>query len=439
MSTPSPADKSRSRQVTAPRGPRRLFEQVGGATTTLAEHRQRFAPPVVASRADHTIINAVEASGLRGRGGAGFPTATKMRAVVGASSLRRSPVVVVNGTEGEPISWKDATLLELQPHLVIDGALNAAMAVGAREIRVCIERGNDRAAEAVHFALRERERVERSGAMVTVHRTPPRYVAGEESALVHWLNGGEAKPTKVPPRPFQKGVDGNPTLVNNVETFAHLAQIVQYGPEWFRRFGTESEPGTSLMTLTGVDRPAVYETPIDARLDDLLRLAGTSNGVSAVLLGGYFGTWITADEAKDARLSNASLRPIGAALGCGVVAVLPTVSCGVVETTRVMRWMANETANQCGPCVNGLLAIAESTTAIANGRGGDDEVARLQRWAAMIDGRGACRFPDGAIRFLRSALRVFEHDFQLHAKGIACAATRAPRTLPIPRIHEGWR
>src|SRR5581483_4530995 len=166
---------------------------------------------------------------------------------------------------------------------------------------------------------------------------PPHYVSGEESALVHWINGGEAKPTRVPPRPFEKGVEGRPTLVDNVETLAHLAQIVRFGAEWFRQTGTTTEPGTILASVTGaVGRPGIYEVPAGSSLADLLARAGTPDGLSAVLVGGYFGF----------------------CLGCGAVAVLPAGACGLTEAARVLSWLAGETAGQCGPCVHGLAALA---------------------------------------------------------------------------------
>ncbi len=435
----SRAVEDRANQASdAPSSGRRLFALVDGVgATALETHRGHYAEPPVPSRARPKLIDAIERSGLRGRGGAGFPTGVKMQAV---ASRRRQPVVVVNGTEGEPISRKDATLLQLQPHLVLDGAALAAAAVGANAVFICIERTQQHSIDAVSIALAERFRAEPNGVAMALKPTPPRYVAGEETALVHWLNGGEAKPTRTPPRPFEKGVGGHPTLIDNVETLAHVTQIVQYGPSWFRSIGTASEPGTALMTLSGaINRPAVYEAPVGARLGALLERAGTPHGIGAVLVGGYFGSWLDARTAGQARMSNEFLRPLGGGLGCGAVAVLPSQCCGVLESARVMRWMADESAGQCGPCVNGLDAIAATMRNVAAGRAGLDALATLERWAGQVDGRGACRFPDGAIRFLRSAMAVFAEDFRDHARGHPCLHVRAPRVLPIPTIEAGWR
>ena len=191
-------------------------------------------------------------AGLRGRGGAAFPTATKLRAVAGA---RRS-VVVANGTEGEPISGKDKALLAGSPHLVIDGASLAAETVGASEAIICVDAAAPAALEAVRTALAERARVKADHVSLRLEAAPSGYVAGEESALVHWLGGGNPTPTFVPPRPFERGLRGRPTLVNNVETLAHLALIARFGATWYRSLGTDDDPGTTLITLTGdVSRP----------------------------------------------------------------------------------------------------------------------------------------------------------------------------------------
>ena len=421
----------------APSGNRRLLSLAGDSRPpTLRAHRDHHPAPV-RHRGSPDLIEMVSAAGLRGRGGAGFPTAIKMRAV---ADRRGKPVVVVNGTEGEPTSRKDKTLLRLQPHLVLDGALHAALAIGADEVLVCIDRHSTAAIDSVLAALTERDRDDPVGPTVSVLGTPPRYVVGEETALIHWINGGEARPTATPPRPFEKGVDGRPTLVDNVETLAHLAQIARYGPDWFRELGTANEPGTALATLTGaVDNRSVFEVPIGTRVAELLRAGGTPQGVGAVLVGGYFGSWLSPLEAAQAQLSDESLRPLGGGLGCAAVVVLPADGCGVAETARVLHWMAGETAGQCGPCVHGLHAIAAGFDQVARGVAPSHQVALLQRWASEVDGRGACRFPDGAIRFLRSALNVFADDLHRHAAGYPCAtADRAP-LLPIPRQEGSWR
>ncbi|MCU1449158.1 MAG: hypothetical protein JWP02_1328, partial [Acidimicrobiales bacterium] len=385
---------------------------------------------------------AIERSGLRGRGGAGFPTGRKLRAV--AEGHARRPVIVVNGSEGEPASSKDKLLLSRHPHLVLDGALLAAAAVGATEVIVGVDRMEPRVLRAVHGALAERRAAGERMPDVRVAAIPHRYVAGEESALVRWLNGGDAKPTVVPPRPFEAGVAGRPTLVDNVETLAHLAQIVNWGPEWFREHGTDDEPGTMLVTVSGaVARPGVHEVPVGARISSVVRAAGGSvSRCNAVLVGGYFGSWLSSAQAKRTRLCNEDLRPLGAGLGCGALIVLPEEACGLKETARILSWLAGESAGQCGSCVHGLAAIAGGTVDLFKG---DDTVDRLRRWAAQVEGRGACHFPNGAVRLLRSALDVFDEEIHRHVEGdghggSGCSGTHRGPALPIPDTKaQPWR
>jgi NADH:ubiquinone oxidoreductase subunit F (NADH-binding) len=403
----------------------------------LARHRLVHPappPPRPDGRPWEDFVAAVERSGLRGRGGAGFPTGRKLRAV-GAG--RRGAVVVVNGAEGEPASAKDKLLLSLLPHLVLDGALLAAAAVGADEVLVCVDQRAGAARAAVARAVEQRRRAE-PGLPLRLVAVPSRYVAGEETALVHLLDGGVALPTRTPPRVFERGVGGRPALVDNVETLAHLAQVLRFGPEWFRRLGTAEEPGSALVTLSGaVARPGVYEVPIGARLADVVGAAGGAlAGGAAVLVGGYFGAWLDAATAGQARLSAASLRPLGASLGCGAVVVLPEGACGLAETARVLRWLAGQSAGQCGPCVHGLAAVAAATAELHAGRGGAAGLERLRRWAGQAEGRGACRMPDGAVRFLRSALEVFAGDLARHLRHGGCPAA-GPPVLPIPAADRG--
>ncbi len=412
-----------------------------GLTTDLATHRQDYPAPTLFGRPVTAITTAIEQSGLRGRGGAGFPTGRKLRAVAEHRSLTRKPIVVVNGSEGEPASSKDAILLTKHPHLVLDGALLAAAAVGATDVVVCIDRNASKTLEAVRAAVAQRTTAgtEPATGIIRVAAIPHRYVAGEETALIHWLNGGEAKPTLTPPRPFESGVGGRPTLVDNVETLAHVAQIVRWGPDWFREHGTTDEPGTMLVTISGaVDQKGIHEVPVGARLGTVIRQAGgsLSNGTAqAVLVGGYFGAWLSPQQARRIRLCDADLRPLGAGLGCGAIVVLPKDACGLKETARMLAWLAGESAGQCGSCVHGLAAIAGGA---ANLFHGEDTVDRLLRWAGQVEGRGACHLPNGAVRLLRSGLAVFADEVDRHRSGQGCTGGAA--VLPIPNTrNERWQ
>lgn len=397
-----------------------------GRASDLRDHLTHHGRP---PRSADRLIDAVGRAGLTGRGGAAFPTARKLRSV---ASSRRAAVVVVNATESEPASGKDRLLLTVAPHLVLDGAALAARAVGAREIVVCVHAG---ARPAVEAAAGERLDARLDAVPYTVTRVPSRYVAGEETSLVSWINGGDARPAFTPPRPYERGVRGRPTLVSNAETYAHIALIARHGPEWFRSCGTPDAPGTALFTVAGaVAAPGVVEAPLGTSLVDLIRLAGgPTEALQAVLTGGYGGTWLPLSMANTP-LTPAAFAAEGATFGPGIVVALPSRICGLAETARVLGWLARQTAGQCGPCVFGLPAIAADFAAIAAGAADVSLHRRLRRRLSVIAGRGACRHPDGAVRFAGSALRVFGQHLHLHERTGGCPYARGPGFLPIPGV-----
>ncbi len=360
-------------------------------------------------------------AGLAGRGGAGFPTARKLAAVAAG----HAPVVIANGTEGEPASAKDKVLMARSPQLVLDGAVIAAELVGAtravvvahRHVRAIIDR-----------AVAERRRARLDRVRISVCTAAGRFTAGESSAVVHWVERRVPMPTAGPPV-RQRGLHGAPTLVQNVETLAHLALIARFGADWFRIVGTPAEPGSMLVTVLGAVRtPCVAEISLGTPLPRILDLAdGASAPLRALLLGGYSGTWVSAAEAMRRPFSAEGLADLGAAPGAGLIAALPATACGLRETARVMRYLAGESAGQCGPCLYGLDAIAAEAGRLADGRGTD--TGRLNRWLDQVDGRGACRHPDGAVRLARSALAVFSAELAAHAAGWCCGTDTV---LPVP-------
>ncbi len=398
------------------------------------DHVAHFGARPAGSQA---LLTEVERSGLRGHGGAGFPTATKMRAV---ASQRRRGYVVVNATEGEPMSSKDRALCTVAPHLVLDGAALAAEILHALEVVVCVDRAASATIRNLRRAIDEREACGADRVRVRLELAPDRYVSGEESALVRWINGGEAKPTFVPPRPFERGVARRPTLVQNAETLAHVALIARHGARWFRGLGTEAEPGSALVTIAGsVAAPGVFEIPLGLPLPRMMAAAGGSlDETQAVLVGGYFGTWLSVAQARRLTLDAASLRTAGAAFGCGVIVALPETSCGLAESADVAQWLANENAGQCGPCVNGLPAIAAAMSALVAGDRDGHAEQRLRGWLELVKGRGACKHPDGAARFVASSLDAFSTEIELHRLHGRCGRMSAPRVLATPAPGP-WR
>jgi len=334
------------------------------------------------------LTDELDRAGLRGRGGAAFPTGTKLRAVAEAGGR---PLVVANAVEGEPVSGKDRALLRVAPHLVLDGAVAACRALGARDAIVAIGDRTGRERAMVEAAIAQRGRKDGRVTLRTA-AVESRFVAGEETALVRALGGREAKPSLKPPYPFERGLDGAPTLVANAETLAHVALIARFGAGWFRSAGTSESPGTALVTIGGaVVQPGVHEIELGTTLDQVLEQTGGANeAVQAILVGGYFGRWVTPATARELRLT------------------------------------PEESAGQCGPCVHGLRAIADTMSA----PGEPDRRRRLEQLAALVDRRGACRHPDGAAGFLRSALDAFADEFAAHVRRGRCGA-RDARVLPI--------
>jgi NADH:ubiquinone oxidoreductase subunit F (NADH-binding) len=411
--------------------PRLLLGVRSHEPLSLAEHRRihgELRLPTGRGRRG-ALIAAVEHAGLRGRGGASFPTGAKMRAV--AKSGRR-PVVVVNATEGEPASAKDRTLMTRTPHLVLDGATQAAIALGAQEVVLCLCADNLSGIEAAAHAIAERGAGQRRRPRVTLEAIPAGFLSGQETALVNALNGGPGLPTFAPPRPSERGVGGRPTLVSNAETFANVALIARHGPGWFRELGSAEEAGSVLVTVSGaVAEEGVYEIEPGLGLASLLRAAGGVVGrPRAALIGGYGGNWIGAEHLPALELSERALSQHGATLGAGVVLLLEEGACPISETRDLLGWMALQGAGQCGPCHNGLGAIAREFALAAAGVGSAEPSRRLEHLAARVRARGACGHPDGVSRLLLSALRAFPRELEQHAVHGLCARCRRRSSLP---------
>ncbi len=265
-------------------------------------------------------------------------------------------------------------------------------------------------------------------------------MAGEESAAVHRVNGGPAKPLFIPPRPFERGIHGLPTLVQNVESLAHAALIARFGDSWFRSAGTASSPGTCLLTLRSADEVRVREVVFGQTIGQLLAGLDLAESPQAVLIGGYFGSWLPWGVAADLSLDYDVLRNAGAALGCGVVMALPRDRCGLAEGARILSYLADETAGQCGPCVHGLHAMADLMWRLAFERATSGDVAQLRRWGEQVKNRGACRHPDGAVGMLRSCLATFAEEIDAHMRQGPCrAALHADPLAPIPDEERGWK
>jgi NADH:ubiquinone oxidoreductase subunit F (NADH-binding) len=426
VSAPMPTERRSSLRLVA--GPALTL-----GPESLDDHRARLGLRPIGGE---WLLDVVERSGLLGRGGAWFPTHRKWRAVRRLADDRGPSVVVVNASEGEPLSHKDRLLAETRPHLLIDGAVIVAESVGAGEVVMYLSRPSRGMTRSIRRAIAERQREGIREIPIRITHTQHRYVAGESSAVVSRLNGGPSKPSFAPPHPSERGVLGRPTLVQNAETIAHAALIARYGDAWFRERGTDAAPGTGLVTIAGnVARPGVYEVDIGSKLAAAVTAAGgVVSAPIGVLIGGYFGTWLDADSGGRARLT-----PEDVSLGCGVIGILGVDACGILEAARIVTYLARESAGQCGPCVYGLRDIAEAMSRLAAGDADQGDLRRIERWSNQVVGRGACHHPDGAIHNVRSALEAFAHDVDRHLAGHACAVGSSTPLPPPPRRRRGWR
>jgi NADH:ubiquinone oxidoreductase subunit F (NADH-binding) len=405
--------------ATSPGGEARMLGEQPGRREDLAAYRQLggYQPLTGADE----LLGEVESSGLLGRGGAAFPLAVKLRSVRDNGRLSGGAVVIANGEEGEPASVKDRWLLRNRPHLVIDGLRLAAAIVAADRAVVYVSESES--AGSIEAALSELDPDVLGGVTVGVWTVQPGYVAGEETAAVRSINEGITKPTDKPPRPFESGVSGRPTLVSNVETLANLAYLHRHGAAHFRTQGTALSPGTFLATITGDGRPPVlYELPHGFAFTELLALHGVSpDRVRGALMGGYFAGFLNR-SVLDTDLDHETIRGLGSGLGCGAITVI-TDDCPVAVAASVLAYFDRENAGQCGSCFNGTAAMAAAAGALRDGAATTEDVDRLRRWSVVLPGRGACATLDAACNIAASLLDQFP-DEVVHHLGGACPDCR---------------
>ena len=392
------------------------------------------------------LVDEIHAAGLRGRGGGWFPTARKIHAVVESAAARRAlssgrkPVVIANAMEGEPASGKDAVLISHSPHLVLDGLQAAALTIGATSAFIAVHRGSP-LIDVLDAAIAERRGTDQ--VKVELVTPPARYVASEETALTHWIGDGTATPV-FGGRPFQRGVDGRPTLVQNAETLAHIALIARHGGAWFEAVGDPQAPGTALVTVGGaVGRAGVIEVPTGTPVTEILRrCGGLADGVAGFLTGGYGGAWAKPEEIMAASWTPDSVQHAGGVIGAGILVALSKDTCALTEMVNVASWMAGESAGQCGPCRFGLPSVADDLSVLESATASTEDLHRLESRLGLVVGRGGCKHPDGTARFVSTGLHTFHEEVAHHLNGRCTGkgsddTTRQRRaTLPTPDRRE---
>ncbi|GAA4715252.1 NADH-ubiquinone oxidoreductase-F iron-sulfur binding region domain-containing protein [Nocardioides conyzicola] len=392
-----------TRPVPTAYGTARLLAGVtSGRTAGVARHRAHHGEQRFHDQA--TLAGLADSVRLLGRGGAAFPVGVKLRAMPSGAAVQ----VLVNGSESEPASMKDRTLMRLAPHLVLDGALLVARALGTHHVTVVV---HDAASAA---ALRSAQAERRDAAGVRILHADGGFISGEVRAAIRGLSGGPAVPPGRRVLPHVHGVDGDPTFASNVETFAQLALVASLGADRFAEVGSPDEPGTTLLTLVGdVPHPGVVEVPTGLPISALL--PDQDVRPRPVLVGGYHGSWVT--DIRDLRLDRPALRAAGLPLNAGVVARLSPDTCALGEVAAVASWLAGQSAGQCGPCFFGLPTVARDVHSLLRG---DDPGAELARRVAQLPGRGACAHPDGSAMFVRTALTALADEVEAHRRHGTC-------------------
>lgn len=404
------------------------------------------------------IIDAIEAARLVGMGGAGFPTHRKWRAAAQAGGLpanvdagtgagtdagtdagtgaAEDPTlpgtaptvryVVVNGNEDEPGTFKDRHLLSRTPHQVIEGALIAALAIRATHVVFYVNRRQHDALAAMREALAQWQTsplfARLAAALghplaLALNESSGRYIGGEETAVVSWLEGGFPFPRSKPPFPAQSGIDGAPTLINNVETIANVSHILRDGPDAHRALGIGEASGTKLYSLSGdVLRPGLYELPMGTPLADLVFGCGGGmlggKAFKAVFTGGPSNTLLSAAD-LDVALDFDSVRARGSSLGTGAMIVLGEGTSIVREVARYVEFFAAESCGQCPPCKCGTFQMARLLHRIDTGVATQRDVDALASLATLLPRSGRCGLIDGAATVVQSSLRTFPGEYGL--------------------------
>ena len=397
------------------------------------------------------IIGEIGDSGLRGRGGAGFPTGRKWTSVQQGGG--RHHYVVCNGAEGEPATFKDRALLRANPYLVVEGAVIAALAVEASEVFLAVKSSFQREREALSRALEEMGGADLLGdAPVRLTVGPEEYLFGEEKALLEVIEGNEPLPRWLPPylhglfvtepqlgweaHDTEEGHQGeheaNPTLVNNVETLANVPHILARGSAWFRSIGTAESPGTVVCTMVGdVARPGVVELELGTPLGELIERCGGALPGRTVrgVLSGVSNPVLTSDQ-LDTALSYEAMEAAGSALGAAGFMVYDDSACMVEVARDLSRFLYVESCGQCLPCKLGTGEITAALTRLSSGKGSEGDLERIEEWLPLVVDANRCYLPVEERRVVASFLLAFPEDFAAHLEG-PCPR---PRDIPVPKI-----
>lgn len=373
-----------------------------------------------------TIVEALKESGLRGRGGAGFPTGIKWDKVLNHRVKER--YFVCNAGEHEPGTYKDRYLLKHAPHPLLEGCLIAAHTVMAKAAFIYINHEYREERECLEHAIAQAKAHGLLGTNILgtgidlsleVFEGHGSYVAGEETAMLESMQGRPAMPRQKPPfYPTEFGLYGKPTLVNNVETLCHVPPILRRGGAWFSQVGTAKCPGTMLFSLSGaVKKPGIYEMPLGSPLRDLIEKHGGGvpggRNVKAVFPGGPAFAMVTADQ-LDLPMDFDSLKKAGTGLGSAGVIVVDDATCMVSQTLKFSNFFKAESCGQCPPCRIGTINLATIMTKVEQGEATQKDLDTLLQLCGFVKGTGYCTLVTGASVLVQSSVKLFLHEYEEH-------------------------
>jgi NADH-quinone oxidoreductase subunit F len=377
------------------------------------------------------LIDLVKRSGLRGRGGAGFPAGVKWGFMPKDPQVQK--YVAVNTDEGEPGTFKDRQIVECDPHSIIEGVLITSYAVGANRAYVYIRGefflGVKRWIKAIADAYEQGflgKNIFGSGfdLDMSVHRGAGAYICGEETAMIESLEGKPGNPRMKPPYPAQVGLFGAPTLVHNIETLACIRHIVQRGPEWFAAIGTADSKGPKIFSVSGhVNRPGNYELPLGTLLSEIIykHAGGMRDGkkLKAVIPGGASTPVLTAEQV-DVPMAFETLEKAGSQLGTGAIVVMNEDTCMVEAARRISKFFAHESCGRCVPCRVGSVRLYEALDRIEHGKGLPDDIERALYLSQNIDGRTFCPMGAALVNPARSTIQKFREEYEYHIQNKHC-------------------
>jgi bidirectional [NiFe] hydrogenase diaphorase subunit len=379
------------------------------------------------------VIEQVVKSGLRGRGGAGYPTGLKWSTVLKASGTQK--YVICNADEGDPGAFMDRSVLESDPHRVLEGMMIAAYAVGASEGYIYVRAEYPLAVKRIRIAIRQAERLgllgsnicgTRFGFHVDVRLGAGAFVCGEETALITSIEGKRGTPRPRPPYPAQQGLNGEPTLINNVETFANIPPIIRNGGDWYAKIGTEKSKGTKVFALAGrVMNTGLVEVPMGITLREIVFEVGggipDGRGFKAVQTGGPSGGCIPA-EFLDMPVDYESLARVGSIMGSGGMIVMDETSCMVDVAKFFMDFCMSESCGKCIPCRVGTYQMKQLLEIITQRAATPQDVAQLEELCDLLKNTSLCGLGQSAPNPVLSTLRYFGEEYKAHVEAHQCPA-----------------